>query len=1214
MTRRGKIREAIATSLLISLLLITTNAFVEVEAKTNSFTATIYPTEVAVNHLSTYTVTITNTGTSSLGSTGITIPTGFTVSEPIVILAPPSSWSYSLSPGGINLTATSGGASIGTNESVIFTFSAISPSSAGVTNWTARATSSIGWGGQTLDIEGPQPTVTVNSPLNAPTISASPSIIDQDQNSQLSQLMPPSGGTPPYNYQWIESFSGEPFTQITGANGATYTFSTTTSTAIGTWRFQLNVTDSSTVPETVSSNTVNVVVNSALAAPQVTATPNVVSQTQPSVLTSSSITTGTAPYTYQWFQKAPSQDYTPVGSQSSSYTFPGSTTVGTWTFLLQVTDNAGQSANSSAVDVTVTSSPSFIITVAQTAHGTINPGTTNVFPAGTQPFTISPDTGYRVADVLVDGISVGAVTSYTFVNVNADHTLTATFTQIEYTLTVNVVGSGSVTKTPDQASYHYGDVVQLTANPASGWRFSIWNGSLTGSVNPSSITINGNSEVTAIFLLNQFTITASAGAGGSINPAGATIVDYGGNQAFNISPNVGYHIVDVLVNNTSVGPVSAYTISTVTGDTTITATFGLNTMTIDTSAGPNGSINPNGTVSVVYGNDQSFSISPDIGYHVAEVLVDGVSVGAVTSYTFTQVTADHNISATFAINSYIIYAFAGPNGTINPSGTIVADWNATLSLTITPDANYFIADVKVDGVSVGPVTTYTFTRVAANHNITADFESSTGYFLINVMSSHGSPTPSTYILSGGSLNVSVTGSEGDASHRWICTGYSIDGGTPISGATYTFINVQENHTIIFNWQEQYRLTVTTTTGTTSGTGWYDAGTPATSTVSSNTTTNGSGTRQLFTGWGGDATGIDTTSNPITMDGPKTATANWKTQYYLTINSLYGNPTGQGWYDAGTTATFSVEMPTSNSTDTRIIFNWKGTDGGYTGPKPSSTATMTRPITEEATWKTQYQVTFTLTGNVLQADAPQTEWVTSGTAATGTFVPSISNSAANTRNIFVSDDRPSVITAPVTITGTYKTQYLVLFNQNGLNSNVSGTVVTILDEPKIYEQLPNSAWIDLGGSITFTYAATVENTKTGEKYNLRSTNSTSPLTINEPTTIQAEYELQTSFDLNKIALPTIIVSSLALSPVSVLAWRRRKRKITPIAGEGGSISPSTTQKIKPGGDSTVFIVTARYGYKIVDILIDNKTHLGAVRTYKFTNVNENHTITAKFSRD
>lgn len=1135
---RGRISGAVITSILVSLLLFSTSAFVEVEAKADSFTATIYPTEVTVNQLSSYTVTITNTGTSRLGTVGVAIPTGFTVSEPIVILAPPSLWSYSLSTESINLTATEGGAAISTNQSVIFTFSAIAPASAGVTDWTVRATSSINWGGITLTIEGAQPTVTVKSPLTAPTISASPYIIDQGQSSQLSQLITPSGGIPPYNYQWLESFNGGPYTPIAEANGATYTFSTTTSTATGTWRFQLNVTDSSSVPETVSSNPVDVVVNSALVAPQVTATPNIVGQNQPSTLTSSPITTGTAPYTYQWFQKAPSQDYEPVGSQSPSYIFPGSTTPGVWSFLLQVTDSAGQNVNSSAVDVTITST-NFTITVVQSAHGTITPGTTNVFPGSTQSFTISPDIGYQVVDVLVDGISVGAVTSYTFTDVNADHNLTAIFIQIEYTLTVNVLGSGSVAKMPDQAYYHYGDVVQLTANPAPGWRFSVWDGGLTGSVNPSSITINGNSMVTAIFLLNQFTITASAGMGGSINPSGTVIVDYGGNQTFSISPNVGYRIVDVLVNNTSVGALSTYTISSVTGDTTITAIFELNVMTIHASAGPNGSINPNGTVSVFYGYNQSFSISPDIGYHVAEVLVDSVSIGAVSSYTFTQVTAYHTISATFAIDSYTIYAFAGPHGTISPAGTIVAEWNTTLTLTITPDENYSIADVKVDGISVGPVTSYTFTSITANHNITADFESSTGYFFINVISSHGSPTPSTNVRAGGTLEVSVTPSEGDANHRWICTGYSIDGSAPISGTAHTFINVQENHTIIFNWQEQYYLTVTTPTATASGSGWYNAGTQATATVSSNIVETGSGIRELFIGWGNGATGTGTTSNPIIMDGPKTATANWKTQYL---------------------------------------------------------------------------VSFTLTGNVLQVDAPQPEWVTSGTAAKGAFAPSIINSAGNIRDIFVTDNRPSVITAPVTITGVYKTQYLVLFKQNGLGFNFSGTLVTFLGVPKIPEQFPDGAWIDSGGSITFTYEATIVNSETGEHYVLKSINSTSPITINGPTTIQAEYELQKGLDLNMVVLPAVLVFSLTLSPVSVLAWRRRKRKITPIAGECGYISPSTVQKIKRGGDSTVFIITARYGYKIVDVVIDNKIHLGPVRTYKFTNVNENHTIEAKFSRN
>jgi len=75
------------------------------------------------------------------------------------------------------------------------------------------------------------------------------------------------------------------------------------------------------------------------------------------------------------------------------------------------------------------------------------------------------------------------------------------------------------------------------------------------------------------------------------------------------------------------------------------------TFTITASAGSHGSIAPSGSVSVSYGANQSFNITADGGYHVANVLVDGGSVGAVTSYTFTNVTANHTISASFAANS-----------------------------------------------------------------------------------------------------------------------------------------------------------------------------------------------------------------------------------------------------------------------------------------------------------------------------------------------------------------------------------------------------------------------------------------------------------------------------------------------------------------------------------------------------------------------------------
>lgn len=77
------------------------------------------------------------------------------------------------------------------------------------------------------------------------------------------------------------------------------------------------------------------------------------------------------------------------------------------------------------------------------------------------------------------------------------------------------------------------------------------------------------------------------------------------------------------------------------------------TFTITASAGPNGTISPSGDVKVFSGASQAFTISPAVGYAVAEVVVDGVSLGERASYTFSNVTTDHIISASFCkLNSY----------------------------------------------------------------------------------------------------------------------------------------------------------------------------------------------------------------------------------------------------------------------------------------------------------------------------------------------------------------------------------------------------------------------------------------------------------------------------------------------------------------------------------------------------------------------------------
>src|SRR5207247_1909827 len=177
----------------------------------------------------------------------------------------------------------------------------------------------------------------------------------------------------------------------------------------------------------------------------------------------------------------------------------------------------------------------------------------------------------------------------------------------------------------------------------------------------------------------------------------------------------------VLVDGVSAGAVSTYTFTNVTANHTIVASFATNIETVTASAGAHGGISPAGSVAVVCGSDQSYTITPAACYHVADVLVDGSSVGAVTSYTFTNVTANHTIAASFAVDVETITASAGAHGAISPAGTTSLDCGSNQTFTITPDACYHVADVLVDGVSVGAVSSYTFTNVTANHTIAATF-------------------------------------------------------------------------------------------------------------------------------------------------------------------------------------------------------------------------------------------------------------------------------------------------------------------------------------------------------------------------------------------------------------------------------------------------------------------------------------------------------------
>jgi hypothetical protein len=145
-----------------------------------------------------------------------------------------------------------------------------------------------------------------------------------------------------------------------------------------------------------------------------------------------------------------------------------------------------------------------------------------LYTAGTVvTITANPATDYQFTRW--EGAVTGATNPAT-VTMNGHKSVTAIFTSTvtPYTLTVTVspAGGGSVAKSPDQTQFAAGAVVTLTASPASGYQFTRWQGGATGTANPTTITMNGNTSVTAVFTATtaQYTLTVAASptTGGSV--------------------------------------------------------------------------------------------------------------------------------------------------------------------------------------------------------------------------------------------------------------------------------------------------------------------------------------------------------------------------------------------------------------------------------------------------------------------------------------------------------------------------------------------------------------------------------------------------------------------------------------------------------------------------------------------------------------------------
>ncbi len=600
-------------------------------------------------------------------------------------------------------------------------------------------------------------------------------------------------------------------------------------------------------------------------------------------------------------------------------------TPGTYTVMMQVSDGCGYTDTATAT-VTVRAIPTYTLKVHIVGSGTvtIHPQQ-SYYLEGTQVvLTATPESSWYFTGWSGD---VNVANNPITITMDSNKEVTATFSATPpptYTLQVNIVGQGSVTRTPDQTSYVSGTVVDLEAVPGSGWRFVSWSGDLSGSTNPVSITMDSDKVVTATFeQIPTYTLTVHVVGEGrvTLNPPGGVYEENAQVtlRAVPTSPWVfGGWSGDASGSGDTV-------VVTMDSDKVVTATFErYYTLTIAMAGNGSGTVSPTvGRHTYLSGTTVPVTAAPDAGSRF--IGWSGDLSGNADSTTILM-DGDKYVTATFElIPTYTLTVHVVGSGTVSvdPNQAYYLEGTA-VTLTATPDGGaYFVKWSGAITVANNPVSLV----MDGDKEVTATFSATpppTYLLQVNIVG-QGSVTKSpdrSYYTDGTQVELTAI-----PNADWFFVGWSGDVSGTVNPATVV-MNGDKVVTATFSPIPTHTVTIHTV-GSGSVTldpagGVYHENTVVTLTAVPN------GGWQ-FAGWSGD---LNNVTNPITilMNSDYVITATFE-RYYVLIITVAGNgsgtvsPTvGSHTYLSGTTVWVSAQP----DADSRFV-GWSGDAAGTASP-------------------------------------------------------------------------------------------------------------------------------------------------------------------------------------------------------------------------------------------------------------------------------------------
>ncbi len=598
------------------------------------------------------------------------------------------------------------------------------------------------------------------------------------------------------------------------------------------------------------------------------------------------------------------------------------------------------------------------------------------------------------------------------VTMDDNKSVTAVFTPIEYSLTINITGNGLVTKSPDIVTYHYGDVVQLAAVPNPDWIFNHWSGDLTGSLNPVSITINGNKTITATFINSGIHLNLSLVGNGSVskNPdlpyytpgqvvvvtasaaPGWTFANWSGDLSGNTNPNSITMNSEKAVTATFTRDQYILTVNVI-GQGSISKnpdqpnyTYGQQvTLTPTLAAGWtfsswSGACSGNGTCIVTMDGNKSVTASfTRIEYTLTETIVGQGTIvrnnnGPYYYGDIVQLTAQPTSGWSFG-------GWSGDlSGDTNPS-SITIDRNKSVTATFTED--WYTFTVLIDGgghVVVEPPGPYHFHAMpllTAFPNPGWNFTNWTGeregtanpievtILYDSIETAHFTAIPYTFTTGVvGSGTVSKSPEKTAYTYGDIVTvtaspaaGWSFDhwNGSCTGNGTCV-VTIDGNEIVTATFLESANSLNVSVVGSGTVTKSPDQPTYPNGTNVILTATSAAG--WLFTGWTGD---LNITNNPvtITMDSNKSVIATFtQTEYSLTIT-----PVGGGHVTVDNPGPYQLNDVVQLTAMPDIGWSLFAWSGDLTGSDNPNSITVTGNMSVTATFtQTEYSLTITQVGD------------------------------------------------------------------------------------------------------------------------------------------------------------------------------------------------------------------------------------------------------------